>query len=98
MSKPIYVLSGPNLNLLGVREPEIYGKETLEDVRIRCERRAGALGHAVKQWRQVGHDAVDTQFLAQSFEFRRSRATFERNFSFQKVTRDFGVYAKRQPL
>ena len=55
MSKPIYELSGPNLNLLGVREPEIYGKETLEDVRIRCERRAGALGHAVV-FRQSNHE------------------------------------------
>ncbi len=55
MSKPIYVLSGPNLNLLGVREPEIYGKETLDDVRIRCERRAGALGRALV-FRQSNHE------------------------------------------
>jgi len=47
MSKPIYVLSGPNLNLLGAREPEIYGRETLEDVRQRCEARAKALGRGI---------------------------------------------------
>ena len=47
MSKPIYVLSGPNLNLLGARGPEIYGRETLEDVRQRCEARAKALGRGI---------------------------------------------------
>jgi 3-dehydroquinate dehydratase-2 len=47
MSKPIYVLNGPNLNLLGVREPEIYGKTTLEDVRALCEARARSLGKTV---------------------------------------------------
>ena len=44
MPKPIYVLSGPNLNLLGVREPEIYGHQTLDDVKRLCEARASTFG------------------------------------------------------
>jgi 3-dehydroquinate dehydratase-2 len=47
MPKPIFVLNGANLNLIGVREPAIYGVETLTDVRRRTEARAEALGLAV---------------------------------------------------
>lgn len=47
MPKPIFVLNGANLNLTGVREPGIYGAETLEDIRRRTETRARALGLAV---------------------------------------------------
>ncbi|HEX2179756.1 MAG TPA: type II 3-dehydroquinate dehydratase [Actinomycetota bacterium] len=43
----IFVLNGPNLNLLGQREPDIYGLATLEDVRTMCEGRAAELGHEV---------------------------------------------------
>ena len=41
------ILNGPNLNLLGVREPSVYGTETLEDVRRRTEARAQTLGLAI---------------------------------------------------
>jgi 3-dehydroquinate dehydratase-2 len=60
MAKPIYVLNGPNLNLLGQREPHIYGTATLEDVRALCEARAKALGHQVvfRQTNREG-DLVD---------------------------------------
>ena len=47
MAKPIYILNGPNLNLLGTREPEVYGTETLADLEQRCVRKADALGLAV---------------------------------------------------
>lgn len=55
MSKPIFVLNGPNLNLLGVREPQIYGHETLDDVRARCEARAASLGLDLV-FRQTNHE------------------------------------------
>ena len=55
MPKPIYVLSGPNLNLLGVREPHIYGSDTLEDIRARCARRAKGLGYEI-EFRQSNHE------------------------------------------
>jgi len=55
MSKPIHVLSGPNLNLLGSREPHIYGTTTLQDIRVLCEARAVALGHMLV-FRQSNHE------------------------------------------
>ena len=48
MGKQIYILNGPNLNLLGRRQPEIYGGETLEDVLARAGGVAKALGLTVR--------------------------------------------------
>ena len=44
MSRIVYVLNGPNLNLLGKRQPHIYGHETLADVEADCRKVAGELG------------------------------------------------------
>ncbi len=46
-AKPIYVLNGPNLNLLGTREPDIYGHATLADIEKACADRAGQLGRGI---------------------------------------------------
>ncbi len=44
MSKPVFILNGPNLNLLGTREPAIYGSTTLAELKAMCEARAESRG------------------------------------------------------
>lgn len=51
----IYVLNGPNLNLLGLREPEVYGHDTLDDIAGRLEDRALELGLTIDM-RQSNHE------------------------------------------
>ena len=64
-AKPIYVLNGPNLNLLGVREPTIYGKTTLDDIRGLCEARAKTLGHAI-DFRQTNQEGVLVDWIQEA--------------------------------
>jgi len=55
MAKTIYVLNGPNLNLLGTREPHIYGRSTLADVEKLCRATAERQGFALA-FRQSNHE------------------------------------------
>jgi 3-dehydroquinate dehydratase-2 len=51
----VFVLNGPNLNLLGVREPAIYGRGTLGDIEARCRSRGATLGLEI-DFRQTNHE------------------------------------------
>ena len=53
--KTAMILNGPNLNLLGTREPQVYGSQTLADVRALCERACAANGFAL-DFRQSNHE------------------------------------------
>jgi 3-dehydroquinate dehydratase-2 len=55
MTRRIAILNGPNLNLLGLREPDIYGAETLDDIETRCRDLADRRGVAL-DFRQSNHE------------------------------------------
>ena len=55
MTKPVFILNGPNLNLLGTREPKIYGATTLAEVEAMCRQRARAAGLDIA-FRQTNHE------------------------------------------
>ncbi|MBU1211775.1 MAG: type II 3-dehydroquinate dehydratase [Alphaproteobacteria bacterium] len=67
MAKPIFVLNGPNLNLLGKRQPDVYGTATLEDVRKRTESRAQQHGYRI-EFRQSNHEGQLVDWIQEAKE------------------------------
>ena len=67
MSNPIFVLNGPNLNLLGTREPHIYGSTRLAEVEQMCHDRARALGHVVS-FRQSNYEGQIVEWIHEAID------------------------------
>jgi len=65
--KKILVLNGPNLNLLGTREPEQYGRDTLADVERLCQE-AGAKHGVEIECRQSNHEGVLIDWIQEAFQ------------------------------
>jgi len=65
MTLPILMLNGPNLNLLGTREPATYGYETLADIEALCHARADELGLQV-EFKQTNHEGQLIDWIHQA--------------------------------
>jgi 3-dehydroquinate dehydratase-2 len=63
----VFVLNGPNLNLLGVREPAIYGRDTLGDIEERCAARAASLSIQI-DFRQTNHEGQLVDWIQEARE------------------------------
>jgi 3-dehydroquinate dehydratase-2 len=62
MTQRVVILNGPNLNLLGVREPSIYGHQTLADIEAECRRAGEAQGLAI-EFRQSNHEGQLVEWI-----------------------------------
>ena len=65
MSKPVFILNGPNLNLLGTREPDVYGSATLAGIEKLCMDKAGSLGMAC-DFRQSNDEGVLVSWIQEA--------------------------------
>lgn len=62
---PVLILNGPNLNMLGTRQPEVYGRETLDDIALACQKHGPSLGLEV-DFRQSNHEGELVTWIQQA--------------------------------
>ena len=84
MSKPLFVLNGSNLNLLGKREPHLYGSITLAQIQKRTEALATELGLDC-DFRQTNHEGVLVDWIQEAFAKEAAVIINPAGFSFRSI-------------
>jgi 3-dehydroquinate dehydratase-2 len=84
MNRTVFILNGPNLNLLGRREPHIYGHTTLDQIRQRSVRLAEELD-LVCDFRQTNHEGVMVDWIQEAFEQGAALIINPAGFSFHSI-------------
>lgn len=97
MPHPLFVLNGSNLNLLGKREPELYGTTTLAQIEERTRRLAGELGLAC-DFRQTNHEGVMVDWIQEAFLKDAAVIINPAGFSFGNVPVLDALKLIRRPL
>lgn len=97
MSATFYILNGPNLNLLGVREPHLYGSTTLAQVEQMCRRVTGELGVAC-EFRQTNHEGVMVDWVQEAREKAAGVVINPAGLSFRSIPLLDALKTLDQPL
>ena len=97
MTLRITILNGPNLNLLGTREPHIYGLTTLAEIEAMCRTRAAALGIALA-FRQSNHEGVLVDWIQEAREAADAVIINPAAYSFRSVALIDAMKALGKPV
>ena len=97
MSGTLYVLNGPNLNLLGVREPHLYGNTTLSQVEELCRRVSLELGFEC-EFRQTNHEGVMVDWVQEAREKAAAIAINPAGLSFRSIPLLDALKTVEQPI
>ena len=97
MSSVFFVLNGPNLNLLGVREPHLYGSTTLAEVEQLCRRVTGEL-EVDCEFRQTNHEGVMVDWVQEARERAAAIVINPAGLSFRSIPLLDALKAFEQPI
>ena len=93
----VYILNGPNLNLLGIREPHLYGSTTLAQVEQLCRRVAGEL-RLDCEFRQTNHEGVLVDWVQEARERAAAIVINPAGLSFRSIPLLDALKAVEQPI